>query len=172
MELGNIPKIDQFKDNKAVEMQQVKSTSNLAKTDEQRELQQIQKKSIDQAKENSDVQKAQNESASKSKYEVVLSNTNFGFNSSSQDFFVRVERGTAENQYPTVDMMRVKAQNESTSKSKYEVTLSNTNFGFNNSSQDFFVRVERGTAENQYPTEDMMRVKAQMRALQKADSES
>lgn len=89
MELGNIPKIDQFKDNKAVEMQQVKSTSNLAKTD---------------------VQKAQNESASKSKYEVVLSNTNFGFNSSSQDFFVRVERGNSENQYPTEDMMRVKAQ--------------------------------------------------------------
>jgi predicted flavoprotein YhiN len=101
MELGNIPKIDQFKDNKAVEMQQVKSTSNLAKTDEQRELKEIQKKSIDQAKENSDVQKAQNESASKSKYEVVLSNTNFGFNSSSQDFFVRVERGNSENQYPT-----------------------------------------------------------------------
>ena len=121
MELGNIPKIDQFKDNKAVEMQQVKSTSNLAKTDEQKELKEIQKKSIDQARENSDVQKA---------------------------------------------------QNESTSNSKFEVTLSNTNFGFNNSSQDFFVWVERGTAENQYPTEDMMRVKAQMRALQKADSES
>ena len=107
MELGNIPKIDQFKDNKAVEMQQVKSTSNLAKTDEQRELKEIQKKSIDQAKENSDVQKAQNESASKSKYEVVLSNTNFGFNSSSQDFFVRVERGNSENQYPTEDMMKI-----------------------------------------------------------------
>ena len=121
MELGNIPKIDQYKENKAVDMQHVKSTSNLAKTDEQKELKEIQKKSIDQARENSDVQKA---------------------------------------------------QNESTSKSKYEVTLSNTNFGFNNSSQDFFVRVERGTAENQYPTEDMMRVKAQMRALQKADSES
>ena len=121
MELGNIPKIDQFKDNKAVEMQQVKSTKKKKKTDEQKELKEIQKKSIDQARENSDVQKA---------------------------------------------------QNESTSKSKYEVTLSNTNFGFNNSSQDFFVRVERGTAENQYPTEDMMRVKAQMRALQKADSES
>ena len=93
MELGNIPKIDQFKDNKAVEMQQVKSTSNLAKTDEQRELKEI-----------------QNESTSKSKYEVVLSNTNFGFNNSSQDFFVRVERGNSENQYPTEDMMRVKAQ--------------------------------------------------------------
>ena len=109
MELGNIPKIDQFKDNKAVEMQQVKSTSNLAKTDEQRELKEIQKKSIDQAKENSDVQKAQNESASKSKYEVVLSNTNFGFNNSSQDFFVRVERGNSENQYPTEEMMKIKA---------------------------------------------------------------
>ncbi len=50
MELGNIPKIDQFKDNKAVEMQQVKSTSNLAKTDEQRELKEIQKKSIRSSK--------------------------------------------------------------------------------------------------------------------------
>ena len=109
MELGNIPKIDQFKDNKAVEMQQVKSTSNLEKTDEQKELKEIQKKSIDQARENSDVQKAQNESTSKSKYEVTLSNTNFGFNNSSQDFFVRVERGTAENQYPTEDMMKLKA---------------------------------------------------------------
>ena len=110
MELGNIPKIDQFRENKAVEMQQVNSTSNSAKATEQKELKEIQKKSIDQAKENSDVQKAQNESASKSKYEVVLSNTNFGFNSSSQDFFVRVERGNSENQYPTEDMMRVKAQ--------------------------------------------------------------
>ncbi|AYJ80291.1 hypothetical protein AN286_08920 [Aliarcobacter cryaerophilus ATCC 43158] len=110
MELGNIPKIDQFKDNKAVEMQQVRSTSNLAKTDEQKELKEIQKKSIDQARENSDVQKSQNESISSSKFEVMLSNTNFGFNSSSQDFFVKVERGTVENQYPTEDMMRVKAQ--------------------------------------------------------------
>lgn len=110
MELGNIPKIDQFKDNKAVEMQQVKSTSNLAKTDEQKELKEIQKHSIDQARENSDVQKAQNDVTSSSKYEVTLSNTNFGFNGSSRDFFVRVERGTVENQYPTEDMMRVKAQ--------------------------------------------------------------
>ncbi len=46
------------------------------------------------------------------------------------------------------------------------------NFGFNSSSQDFFVRVERGNSENQYPTEDMMRVKAQMMALQKAEAES
>ena len=52
------------------------------------------------------------------------------------------------------------------------MVLSNTNFGFNSSSQDFFVRVERGNSENQYPTEDMMRVKAQMMALQKAETES
>lgn len=120
MELGNIPKIDQFKDNKAVEMQQVRSTSNSVKTDEQKELKEIQKKSIDQAKENSDVQKAQNESTSSSKFEVTLSNTNFGFNTGSKDFFVRVERGSVENQYPTEDMMRVKAQMMSLQKADTE----------------------------------------------------
>ncbi|AXK48661.1 hypothetical protein CRU87_05985 [Aliarcobacter trophiarum LMG 25534] len=110
MELGNIPKIDQFRDNKAVEMQQVKSTSDSTKTSEQKELKEIQKQGIDKAKENQNVQKAQNDVTSSSKYEVMLSNTNFGFNNSSQDFFVRVERGNSENQYPTEDMMRVKAQ--------------------------------------------------------------
>ncbi len=120
MELGNIPKIDQFKENRAVEMQQVKATSNLARTDEQKELKEIQKQGLEKAKENSNVQKAENEAPINNKYEVLLSNTNFGFNSSSQDFFVRVERGKTENQYPTQDMMRVKAQMLSLQKANLE----------------------------------------------------
>ena len=51
-------------------------------------------------------------------------------------------------------------------KEKYEVTLSNTNFGFNDTSKDFYVKVTRGNTENQYPTEDMMRLKAYMLSLQ------
>lgn len=43
-----------------------------------------------------------------------------------------------------------------------EVILDNVKFGYNKSSQDFFVKVTRGEAEYKYPTEDMMRVKAQL----------
>uniref|UniRef100_UPI004047F5CD flagellin n=1 Tax=Aliarcobacter sp. TaxID=2321116 RepID=UPI004047F5CD len=43
---------------------------------------------------------------------------------------------------------------------KNEVILDNVKFGYNKSSQDFFVKVTRGEAEYKYPTEDMMKVKA------------
>ncbi|MDX4035797.1 hypothetical protein [Aliarcobacter skirrowii] len=110
MELGIRPNIDQYKENATIELQQVKSTYNSAKTDEQKELQQIQKKSIENAKDDAKVESIKNDSATQSRYEVVMSNTNFGFNTSSEDFYVKVSRGNVENQYPTEDMMRVKAQ--------------------------------------------------------------
>ena len=110
MELGIRPNIDQYKENATIELQQVKSTSNSAKTDEQKELQQIQKKSIENTKDDAKVESIKNDSATQSRYEVVMSNTNFGFNTSSEDFYVKVSRGNVENQYPTEDMMRVKAQ--------------------------------------------------------------
>ena len=43
-----------------------------------------------------------------------------------------------------------------------EVILDNVRFGYNKNSKDFFVKVTRGDAEYKYPTEDMMRVKAQI----------
>ncbi|NLN13066.1 MAG: hypothetical protein GX169_02440 [Arcobacter skirrowii] len=110
MELGIRPNIDQYKENATIELQQVKSTSNSAKTDEQKELQQIQKKSIENAKGDAKAESIKNDSATQSRYEVVMSNTNFGFNTSSEDFYVKVSRGNVENQYPTEDMMRGKAQ--------------------------------------------------------------
>ncbi|WP_323808136.1 hypothetical protein, partial [Halarcobacter bivalviorum] len=101
---------DRNKDNDTIELQQVKSTSNSAKNDKQKELQQIQKKSIENVKDDAKAESIKNDSATQSRYEVVMSNTNFGFNTSSEDFYVKVSRGNVENQYPTEDMMRVKAQ--------------------------------------------------------------
>ncbi len=43
-----------------------------------------------------------------------------------------------------------------------EVILDNVKFGYNRNSQDFFVKVTRGDTERIYPTEDMMRIKAQL----------
>lgn len=109
MELGIIPKIDQFKDNKAIEMQQVKSTSQSAVIKDKNSLEEIQKEALVKAKKSSEAQEIKNEVLQNSKYEVVISNTNFGYNNSSKDFYVKVERGNVENQYPTEEMMRAKA---------------------------------------------------------------
>lgn len=55
--------------------------------------------------------------------------------------------------------------NDVASAPQFEVTLTNMNFGFNDSSRDFFVRATRGAAENQYPTEEMMKLKSYLMDL-------
>ena len=40
--------------------------------------------------------------------EVILDNVKFGYNSDTNDFFVRIKKGDAEYQYPTEDMMKLK----------------------------------------------------------------
>ena len=109
MEYGLMPKIDQFSDNKALEIQKVQSSTKSSETKSKDELQQIQEAAITKEKEVSQTKKVENDTSSSNKYEVVLSNTNFGFNDASKDFYVKVERGNAENQYPTEDMMKIKA---------------------------------------------------------------
>ena len=109
MEYGLMPKIDQFSDNKALEIQKVQSSTKSSETKSKDELQQIQEAAITKEKEIKKKKKVENDTSSSNKYEVVLSNTNFGYNDSSKDFYVKVERGSAENQYPTEDMMKIKA---------------------------------------------------------------
>ncbi len=109
MEYGLTPKIDQFNDNKSLEIQKVQSSTKSSETKSKDELKQIQEAAITKEKEVSEPKKVENNTSSSNKYEVVLSNTNFGFNDASKDFYVKVERGNAENQYPTVDMMKIKA---------------------------------------------------------------
>lgn len=112
MEVGMVPKIDQFSDNKALDIQKVQSSAKSSEVTNEDKLEQITQEAISKQKEVSEankVEKAQVSSASSAKFEVVLANTNFGYNDSSKDFYVKVERGNSENQYPTEDMMRLKA---------------------------------------------------------------
>lgn len=107
MEYGLIPKIDQFADNKTLEIQKIQQSNKTAEIGQKDQLKQIQKEVIEAQKEVSKSEKIQNSNTSP-KYEVVLTNMNFGFNDSSKDFYVRAVRGNAENQYPTESMMRLK----------------------------------------------------------------
>ncbi|XPS39187.1 hypothetical protein ACN2C3_05800 [Aliarcobacter butzleri] len=106
MEYGMVSKLSQFTDNKALEVQKVQTSSQSAEIKNRQNLESIQEKS----KESSNVSQVQNQkSATSQKYEVLLTNTNFGYNVNSRDFFVKVERGKVENQYPTEQMMKMKA---------------------------------------------------------------
>ncbi|MCG3654823.1 hypothetical protein [Aliarcobacter butzleri] len=101
-----VSKLSQFTDNTALEVQKVQTSSQSAEIKNRQNLESIQEKS----KESSNVSQVQNEkSATSQKYEVLLTNTNFGYNVNSRDFFVKVERGKVENQYPTEQMMKIKA---------------------------------------------------------------
>lgn len=40
--------------------------------------------------------------------EVILDNVKFGYNKSTQDFFIKITRGDVENKYPTDYMMKLK----------------------------------------------------------------
>ena len=103
MEYGMVSKLSQFTDNKALEVQKVQTSSQSAEIKNRQNLESIQEKS----KESSNVNQVQSQkSATSQKYEVLLTNTNFGYNVNSRDFFVKVERGKVENQYPTEQMMK------------------------------------------------------------------
>jgi len=51
-----------------------------------------------------------------------------------------------------------------------EVQLYNSNFGFDEGTRDFFVKVERGVfTENKYPTDEMLRLKVYLQEQDKVN---
>ncbi len=115
MEYGLIPKLDQYVLNSGVLAQQVQPSNSISKLKSGLEASEIERReSFKETKEISEVKKNEQVNATSSEavsnyHEVVLTNLNFGFNNSSRDFFVKAVRGEVENQYPTDDMMRLKA---------------------------------------------------------------
>lgn len=58
------------------------------------------------------------------------------------------------------EILNVHEDEMQTPASEYQVEIPSTSFGFNESTKDFFIRVQRGDILSQYPTDDMMRLKA------------
>lgn len=107
MEYGLVANIDQFSDNKLLQAQQVQAINTSSQLNQDTKLKEIQKQEFIASDSVANVEKTTSETI-KQNYEVVITNTNFGFNDSSKDFFVKATRGSAENQYPTEDMMKLK----------------------------------------------------------------
>lgn len=93
MDIGRVEVIDQSKINHIEKMQKVQETDKNDRVDPNEQYK--------NAKPNEIIKDAN---------EVILDNVKFGYNKSSQDFFVKVTRGDAEYKYPTEDMMKMKAQ--------------------------------------------------------------
>lgn len=108
MEYGLIPNINQYADNKEIAIQQIqpsKETSAVSSAGTKELEEQNAAKGLFESSKTKEVS-AQDIAQYQ---EVVLTNLNFGFNTNSQDFYVKAVRGENENQYPTDEMMRLKA---------------------------------------------------------------
>lgn len=111
MEFGLIPNLEQFQFNSQKHVQIVnESKASLAVKDDDK-LQEVAGHDQDVIGEIRETQKK--EALKKPSFEgyneFVLTNINFGYNDQSKDFFVKAVRGEAENQYPTDDMMKLRA---------------------------------------------------------------
>lgn len=108
MEFGLISKLEQFEFDSQRQTQIVNASKESKGVEEQPDIKEIIKQEQKEAVE--ETKKTVNEPSKFSNYnEFTLTNLNFGFNSDSQDFFVKAIRGDIENQYPTDEMMRLKA---------------------------------------------------------------
>ena len=92
MEIGRVAQFDNAKENYEIKTKQVSSVEEKVKTIQE-----------DEYKKNSSKEPVSELN------EVILDNIKFGYNRESKDFFVKITRGDIENNYPTEDMMKIKA---------------------------------------------------------------
>lgn len=108
MEFGLIPQLDEFNFNSQQSTQVINASKESREVLEQPDIKEIIKR-IEEKKLDESQNIESKDSSVKAYKEFLLTNLNFGFNSDSKDFFVKAIRGEVENQYPTDDMMRLKA---------------------------------------------------------------
>lgn len=90
MQIGRLEMIDQAKVEHVAKISKIEETDKKTKIDPEDQYKNAQAK----------ITENQNE--------VILDNVKFGYNSETNDFFVRIKTNDGEYQYPTEDMMKLK----------------------------------------------------------------
>ena len=90
MQIGRLEMIDQ------AQVDHIEKTSKIQETDK--------KTKVDPEDQYKNAQSQLKEEQN----EVILDNVKFGYNSETNDFFVRIKTKDGEYQYPTEDMMKLK----------------------------------------------------------------
>jgi hypothetical protein len=94
MELGRLAEMEQAQVNHVEKIEKVQQLDDQNRVNSNEQYKNAQQKAENTVSQN----------------EVILDNVRFGYNTSSEDFFVKVTRGEAEYKFPTDEMMRIKAQ--------------------------------------------------------------
>jgi hypothetical protein len=108
MEFGPIPALNEFQMNSAKKLEIVTEIEPTKKIDNDKEPKEVLEAHKNEVNEPSKVKEVKKGDFS-TYNEVNLTNLSFGYNDESKDFFVKVQRGDFEAQYPTDEMMRLKA---------------------------------------------------------------
>jgi uncharacterized FlaG/YvyC family protein len=90
MQVGRLEMMDQAQTEHISKISKIQEADKKTKVDPDEKYKNAQPKIEDNAKE------------------VILDNVKFGYNSETNDFFVRITRGDSEYQFPTEDMMKLK----------------------------------------------------------------
>lgn len=130
MEYGLIPRINQYVDNNQVQIQQVQPSTQVTPLKNGDETKALERETLLKVVDDKSVEKvSQSKEVSTQKIaqyqEVELTNLNFGYNNSSKDFYVKAIRGEAQNQYPTDEMMKLKAYFIAEAKAQVEASMDN-----------------------------------------------
>ncbi len=119
MEVGNIPRFEQFQNFTIKKVEKASPTDPTFLLKDGLEAKGI-VEGIQSVQEKKDVDININPSKHFGKFtEVKLYNSNFGFNDGTKDFFVKVERDAfVDSKYPTDEMLRLKAYLQELDKQK------------------------------------------------------
>lgn len=107
MEFGMIPQLNEFQASSVRKLEIVDKTNPTKIVEAEKEPKEILEVKSKELEDNKEVKSKKGDFSDYN--EVSLTNLSFGYNSESKDFFIKVKRGDFEAQYPTDEMMRLKA---------------------------------------------------------------
>ncbi len=108
MEVGNIPRFEQFENKIPQNVEAIKKIQETRLLTEEVKNRNIDHPELVQELVATAKPKLQ-EAPKAPPVEFMISNVNFGYNSESKDFYVKVNRSDYMAQYPTDEMMKLKA---------------------------------------------------------------
>ncbi|AXX92660.1 hypothetical protein CPU12_02210 [Malaciobacter molluscorum LMG 25693] len=109
MEYGVMPKLEAYSSEQIYKAQTVQPSSATSQVIEGKNSKEISKEEFSKISESKEVKTKKEDVDTSNIIEFTLTNLNFGYNSNSRDFYVKAIRGESENQYPTDEMMKLKA---------------------------------------------------------------
>lgn len=109
MEYGVMPKLDAYSDEQMYKAQTVQPLNATSEVIENKKSTKISTEEFSKLGESKNIKSEKKDVNTSDFVEFTLTNLNFGYNRNSKDFFVKVKRGDSEYQYPTEEMMKLKA---------------------------------------------------------------